>query len=50
MTTAEKGGQFVERGADRRDGVERRKSPRISMEETERRHVQRRIEDDRRQG
>ena len=49
MTTADKGGQFVERGADRRDGVERRKSPRISIDETDRRHGQRRTEDDRRQ-
>ena len=50
MTTADKKGQFVERGDDRRDGVERRKSPRISMEDADRRQGQRRTKDDRRQG
>lgn len=50
MTTAENKDEHVKRGPDRREGEERRKSPRISFEESERRKKERRTIDDRRQG
>lgn len=48
MTTADKDGQLVQRGPDRRQ-EERRKSPRLSFDE-DRRQGQRRTKEDRRQG
>lgn len=49
MTTADEKGEFAERGPDRRHGVERRKTPRLSFDETDRRQGQRRTAEDRRQ-
>lgn len=48
MTTADDKGEFVDRGPDRRQIVERRKSPRLSFDGADRRQGERRTAEDRR--